>query len=332
MTTLLLVVMCVLPTKMLCQTSTRYCLHSGLEVPDVDVLNATATCATLKPRDYILPRFDPGQVGDVTELNLTSCQSHRRITMARNPPVFEIPDFLTSDETDKLIDLATANGLTVAQMIGQEGSITKQTGDRTRISQTTFLRPDMDNLLLNIQRRISLLTELPMDLIEESEWYQFGRYGVGGHYHSHYDSSLSSRETLMQKPCCYQSSPPHTETSCILCRYITVMVYLNDVEKGGETAFPLADRSTTELKEEDIDLSRYCQKSALLVRPKKGKAVMWYNNIRDPETGWLGIADEFSLHGGCDVIKGEKWIFNSWISAPQFNRKFGNSFYADRWT
>ena len=27
----------------------------------------------------------------------------------------------------------------------------------------------------------------------------------------------------------------------IVCRYITILYYLNDVEEGGETAFPVAD-------------------------------------------------------------------------------------------
>ena len=27
----------------------------------------------------------------------------------------------------------------------------------------------------------------------------------------------------------------------IICRYITILYYLNDVEDGGETAFPVAD-------------------------------------------------------------------------------------------
>ncbi|XP_046565060.1 transmembrane prolyl 4-hydroxylase-like [Haliotis rubra] len=314
--------------KTLCQTNRGYCLHSGLELPDVGFLNTSAKCALLKPRDYILPRIDPGQVGDVTEMNLTSGQSHRRITVARNPPLFEIPDFLTQDETDKLIGLATANGLDVAMTVGENGSVTHQRGRR---SQTTFLRHDLDSLLIDIRRRVSLLTDMPMDLLEESEWYQFGMYGVGDHYHSHYDSSLSTRETLMSKPCCHQSSPPHTKTSCVLCRYMTVMVYLNDVEEGGETAFPLADGSDTTPKEEHINLSQYCQRSALLVQPQKGKAVMWYNNIRDPETGWVGTADPYSLHGGCNVIKGEKWILNFWVSTPQHNRKFGNSIYTERW-
>lgn len=43
---------------------------------------------------------------------------------------------------------------------------------------------------------------------------------------------------------------------------------------------------------------------------------MWYNHLMDEESGWLGEMDEYSLHGGCDILKGEKWIANNWITAP----------------
>lgn len=43
---------------------------------------------------------------------------------------------------------------------------------------------------------------------------------------------------------------------------------------------------------------------------------MWYNNYIDPDSGLLGSVDRYSLHGGCDIIKGEKWIANNWITAP----------------
>ena len=45
---------------------------------------------------------------------------------------------------------------------------------------------------------------------------------------------------------------------------------------------------------------------------------MWYNHDID-EHGWLGDHDEQSLHGGCDVIKGKKWIATNWIIAPEFD-------------
>ena len=43
---------------------------------------------------------------------------------------------------------------------------------------------------------------------------------------------------------------------------------------------------------------------------------MWYNHVVDNVTGLLGAQDERSLHGGCDVLEGHKWIANNWINAP----------------
>ena len=34
------------------------------------------------------------------------------------------------------------------------------------------------------------------------------------------------------------------------------------------------------------------------------------------DSGLLGDLDRYSIHGGCDVIKGEKWIANNWLTAP----------------
>ena len=64
------------------------------------------------------------------------------------------------------------------------------------------------------------------------------------------------------------------------------------------------------------NLSHNCHKGNLVVSPRKGTAIMWYNHLLDEESGWVGPRDEYSLHGGCDILKGEKWIANNWITAP----------------
>lgn len=66
----------------------------------------------------------------------------------------------------------------------------------------------------------------------------------------------------------------------------TIMVYLNDVESGGETNFP---------------------KLGLNIIPKKGKAVIW-NNLHKDGSGNYDV-----IHSGKPVIKGEKWIITKWI-------------------
>lgn len=64
----------------------------------------------------------------------------------------------------------------------------------------------------------------------------------------------------------------------------TFMIYLNEPEEGGETNFP------------EVDIK---------VSPKKGMAVSW-NSLEEGQ-----ILKE-SLHEGCDVLKGTKYIITSW--------------------
>ena len=39
-------------------------------------------------------------------------------------------------------------------------------------------------------------------------------------------------------------------------------------------------------------------------------------------SGWMGEVDEYSLHGGCPVMLGEKWVANSWVNVdPDHQRQ-----------
>lgn len=37
--------------------------------------------------------------------------------------------------------------------------------------------------------------------------------------------------------------------------------------------------------------------------------------------GWVGDVDEYSLHGGCLVTEGTKWIANNWINVDPNKRR-----------
>jgi prolyl 4-hydroxylase len=66
----------------------------------------------------------------------------------------------------------------------------------------------------------------------------------------------------------------------------TFMIYLNNVDEGGETYFPKLD---------------------LRVEPKQGRAVVWYNLHPD------GKGNQDTLHWGTPVKQGEKYIITKWF-------------------
>ena len=74
---------------------------------------------------------------------------------------------------------------------------------------------------------------------------------------------------------------------------------MSNVEKGGETGFPRAGG-----KPQPQDFSN-CE-GIFKVTPRKGKVILFYSLKPD------GSFDEYSLHGGCAVAKGEKWAANKW--------------------
>ncbi|XP_071117651.1 transmembrane prolyl 4-hydroxylase-like [Haliotis cracherodii] len=188
--------------------------------------------------------------------------------------------------------------------------VKKQPEKHSRFSNQVWLYPDKssDAVFRTVQKRVSTVTELPVELVRMSD-FQVVQYDVKGHYNAHYDSSRLSSTV----PCCKRFD----RRKCRICRYMTVLFYLNDVEEGGETAFLVADNETVHdnvMRESNqVNLYRRCADARLTVKPGKGKAVMWYNHFVKEENQWLGEQDDFGIHGGCAVVSGEKWIGNFWI-------------------
>ncbi|XP_078066058.1 transmembrane prolyl 4-hydroxylase-like [Mustelus asterias] len=171
-------------------------------------------------------------------------------------------------------------------------------------------------ILRTVRRRVIRLTQLPPEIVEHSEPLQVVKYDQGGHYHAHHDSGPIYAETSCFHTKLVANGSTPLETSC---RYVTVLFYLNNVSDGGETAFPVADNRTYDelsLIQNEVDLRdtrRNCDRANLLVKPVQGTALFWYNYLSDGE-GWVGEQDEYSLHGGCVVTRGTKWIANNWIN------------------
>ncbi len=84
-----------------------------------------------------------------------------------------------------------------------------------------------------------------------------------------------------------------------------MLIYLTDVQEGGETLFPNAGgHGTCDCGGKSV--------RGLCVRPRKGDAVLFYTTRPN------AAEDSSSLHGGCEVIAGEKWSATLWIRTGKF--------------
>jgi len=203
---------------------------------------------------------------------------------------------------------------------------------RDRFSEQIWLKhtDSSDKIMHNLREKVIKLTNLPRYIVEGGEPLQVLRYQPFGHYHAHFDGQ--DPKEYPNTKCCHLDleSQPY---NCRLCRLMTIIYYLNDVEGGGETAFPVADKKGyvekdfRERRGGDLyNLSQFCHNASLVVKPKKGRAVMFYNHFLD-DKGWLGDMDLYSLHGGCDITKGIKWMANNWITSPPAEFSHQDSLY-----
>ena len=189
------------------------------------------------------------------------------------PVVVLLEGVLSHDECAELIELARPR-------LRPSTVVDPQTGANTvanyRNSEGMFFRPAETPLIALLDRRVAELMNCPL---ENGEGLQVLRYGPGGHTAPHFDFLIPSNPTN-------EASLKRSGQ-----RLSTLMIYLSDVTRGGETVFPEA---------------------GLSVSPRKGNAVYFeYANSRQQ-------LDARALHAGAPVIEGEKWAVTKWMRARPF--------------
>ncbi len=192
----------------------------------------------------------------------------RVLLRVSQPDVVLIDSFLTARECDELMAEATPS-------LQPSTVVNMQNGGRqfheARTSHGMAFRRGASTLLRRVESRIAALVDLP---VERGEGIQVLKYGIGAEYRPHYDyfpeEQAGSKEHLKKGG----------------QRIATAIMYLNDVEDGGETVFP---------------------EISLHIKPRKG--ALLYFSYRNA----LGKNDPRSLHGGAPVLRGEKWIATKWL-------------------
>ena len=174
------------------------------------------------------------------------------------PLVVILGNVLSEEECDELV-LLSKNKIQRSKVgVSREVS-------NIRTSSGAFLEEEENPLIVTIEKRISTIMNIP---IEHGEGLHILRYTPGQEYKAHFDYFSATSKAASNN------------------RISTLVMYLNDVEEGGETIFPRLNLS---------------------VHPRKGMAVYFEYFYQDEEL------NENTIHAGAPVIKGEKWVATQWM-------------------
>lgn len=183
------------------------------------------------------------------------------IARLEEPLIVILGNVLSHEECDALIQLSKDR-----MQRSKIGNIREV--DELRTSSSMFFQEGENDVVKRIEKRLSQIMNIP---VEHGEGLQILNYKVGQEYKTHLDFFSSAN-----------SNP----------RISTLVMYLNDVEQGGETFFPKLNFS---------------------VSPQKGMAVYFEYFYNDH------TLNELTLHGGAPVIIGDKWAATQWMRRKRVN-------------
>ncbi|KAK7359657.1 hypothetical protein VNO77_01619 [Canavalia gladiata] len=210
------------------------------------------------------------------------------------PRAFVYQGFLTELECDHLISIAKSELKRSAVADNLSG---KSKLSEVRTSSGMFISKNKDPIVAGIEDRISSWTFLPK---ENGEDIQVLRYEHGQKYDPHYDYFVDKVNI---------ARGGH--------RVATVLMYLSDVTRGGETVFPNAEESPRHRGSETGEDLSECAKKGIAVKPQRGDALLFFSLHPN------ATPDTLSLHAGCPVIEGEKWSATKWIHVNSFDKMVG---------
>jgi prolyl 4-hydroxylase len=180
------------------------------------------------------------------------------IAKMEEPRIVVLGNVLSDEECDALIKLSKD------KMKRSKVGNTRDENEM-RTSSSTFMEESDSEVVTRVEKRIAQVMNIPY---EHGEGLQILNYKIGQEYKAHFDFFKKAENP----------------------RISTMVMYLNDVELGGETYFPKLNFS---------------------VSPQKGMAV-YFEYFYDNQD-----LNDLTLHGGGPVIIGDKWAATQWMRRKQ---------------
>ncbi|GMI01870.1 hypothetical protein TrST_g10442 [Triparma strigata] len=233
-------------------------------------------------------------------------------TVSNGPRVFEVHNFFSEAEADAIM-LAAKNDLKASSLARQ--GISKEA---VRSSDSAFLNPKSTVATAIMERAFNLLRigQYKRTRIENVQVVRYNDKGDAYNTHNDYLSEGTDYN--------FNFDPSAGGSN----RLATILMYLSDVEAGGQTHFPYLNEGVESASQQNepkleehlssfearmgadswqVELAKNCASHGS-VTPRKGRAVLFYSQTPN------ATLDLYSLHGGCPVLAGdEKWMANIWI-------------------
>lgn len=194
--------------------------------------------------------------------------------VSNNPLIRIYDNFITDDECEFIINISKDN--MVRANVSDPSIDIKTYNGRTNSSYWI----DLDKYELMKQIAIRISKTIGLSNYRNFENFQVIHYLKNQEYKYHYDAYDKTEVEKYRQYCSERGN-----------RLMTVLCYINDVEKGGGTGFDSLSDGSEEL----------------IVEPKKGRMVVFQNVHLD------GTLHTKSRHAGLPIEEGEKWAFNLWV-------------------
>ena len=192
----------------------------------------------------------------------------------------KIENVLEQWECDKIIEYSKTR-LIKSKVVDENSYGKSKKSNRRTNSHFEFIEPfdiELKGIREFIQIFISEKTNLP---IENQETPVILNYKIGEEYKAHWDYFRKDNQ--------YWNSVLDGGGQ----RLYSILIYLNDVEEGGETEYPQLD---------------------LKVKPELGTMLI-HKNVEDD-----GTPIESSFHGALPPISGEKWALVCWVRENKWRK------------
>jgi prolyl 4-hydroxylase len=227
--------------------------------------------------------------------------------IATAPRAYVWHGFMSPEECDHVIAVAEP-------LMERSGVVDAKTGaptvDPIRTSYGAFVPIAFDEVVERIEKRAAEWAMVP---VTHQEQLHVLRYAEGQQYKDHHDAF----DVAVQEKIAFDNGRQ---------RIATVLMYLADVEEGGETVFPHPSARWSDTADITGGGQKWsaCASRGPAVAPKKGDALLFY------DLDLKGLFDDAALHAGCPVIVGTKWTATKWIhEEPYHNPKFRAAGCAD---